>query len=266
MGRKLTPGYLLATVLAASICEAQVLVNAPILIDAATAAQNQVHGLDTTLVPSAALTAHVEQAGRHRSGTAATGTVWAVDIPGLAGAPTPGTQLIVRSPAPFDAPVQMTVNGHGPYALTHGPGQAVPGATIHEATMLSVVFDGSGFQLLNSPLHRPRACPTGMVALSDQSCIGQNEHPLGTMTFFDGVIACAAAGGRLCSWGEWVAGCMRAVELGLEDMHGNHEWTDDAVNEDNLARVVGGTSSCHYAAAGSTVSGAVGHVRCCYTR
>lgn len=245
---------------------AQVRVDKPIELTGTGADQRQVTGLEHTAAPAAALTAATETSGVHRLAATAPGE-WTFILPALPGPPQTGTQLLLQVPSASPGAVQITINGSGPHPLTQGPDLAVHGTDLAEGTMLSVVFDGDGFQLLNGLAHGRRECPAGTVPVSYDVCVAQNEHPLGNTDFFTAVMTCHAEGLRLCTWSEWILGCTEAANLGIADMLGNWEWTDDMANEDGTANTVGGivNQGCYAAGTTNATTGSR-PFRCCYRR
>ncbi len=265
MDRLFAPLLLTMATIPWSIGMAQILVDAPILLQGATPADMQVLGLAPSTSPTDALTAHVDQTGQHRLGTATAGTIWDITVPGAMTTPSAGMHLVVPVPDNVTGNILVRVNGHGPFTVSYGPSGPLPSDEFHTGDLLSLVFDGTLFQLLDAPIHRPRPCPLGTVAVSTHTCIAMNEHPAGAMSFFEAIDTCAANGLRLCFWGEWISACTNAAALGLVALYNNHEWTDDSSNEDGYVRTVGGSSSCYYAQQRSAI-GFAGNVRCCYSR
>lgn len=101
-----------------------------------------------------------------------------------------------------------------------------------------------------------------MSAVNDQYCIEQVERPLAT--FLDAVSTCASLGRRLCSWAEHHAACTRRVELGLENMNNDWEWTNNTSNEDNSVRMVAFGNCTN--AGNRLLTAAPATFHCCFTR
>ncbi len=240
---------------------AQVRVDAPIEFTGADPEQRQMHGLPTTTGSGALLNAEMELAGIHRHATPAPGTIWEITLPALTNAPEPGTWITVQAPAPAEGSLQISINGSAPYAITHGASAPVQGASVPEGSMLSLVFDGTGFQLLNGARSALKICPAGMVAVNDQYCIELQMRPAGT--FWEASMSCASAGARMCSWGEFYSACTQAGQLGITDLTSDWEWTNNTGNENNYARVVG-IPSCY--GAGVVLATESRKYRCCLSR
>jgi len=222
----------------------------------------QVLGLPEDQSGNAALSSQVEQAGNYRFAVATVQDGWEIELASVTMALETGTQLLVKVPAGASGNAQLRVNGSGPFPVMVKPGTALEAADVPEGTVLSLVFDGAVFQVMNGVVHARRPCPDGTVQASQQFCIEINER--GPETFYQAALRCAEDGLRLCTWTEFYQGCIRSGTLGLLDMIGNHEWADTAMNEDANARVVGRVSC--------TTSGGLAaadwqeHFRCCYTR
>jgi hypothetical protein len=246
---------------------AQVHVDRPIELTGAAPADRQITGLPAVQVADAALSAAQEQSGSHRHAAVEGQVLWTVAAPGLADMPGPGTQLLLTLSEPAAASAEVTVNGHGPYPVSVGPAGSGPLPPWPAGTTLALVFDGTGFQVLNGADRQPRPCPDGTVAVDDMFCLAPDEHPDGPTDMFTAILACHDQGLRLCTWGEWITACHLRETLGINTMFGNWEWTDDMANEDVSARLVGISASigCASAGVGHALNSAR-HFRCCYTR
>ncbi len=248
----------------AFMASAQVLIDKPVVLDGASDAQRQLKGLAPSQAQQAAQSAVVEQGGAHRFSAAGSGPVWQVDLPSLAGVPAPGTQMVVAVPGtPGTGTVWLTVNGQGPYTIIDAPGDTLLAESVSTLPMLSLVFDGNAFHLLNGATHRRRDCPEGMVTVNSQYCIEPSERD--TSNWFEAARICVAENKRLCGWGEWYNACTNAAVLGLATMIGNWEWTDDSANEDECVRIAG-YATCTQATAWFASGNAEQHFRCCYSR
>ena len=251
------PAWILAMILMG-----QVHVDKPIILTGDTPASRQIEGISPTTNSAEAQSAAVEQSNAHRVTVAGVGPAWSVVISGLDGAPTAGTNIVVVPPnAPGSGAVSLSVNGAGPYAVLTGPGAPLLAEALSGMAPLSLVYDGADFHLMNGGAHLLRDCPPGMLAVTSQFCVEQDERP--PVSFYEAARICTLDNKRLCSWGEWYDACQRRVELGLLNMNNNWEYVDDTSNEDLSVRVVG--PSC--AQCGSWyVSNAYQSYRCCSTR
>lgn len=242
---------------------AQVVTDKPIILVGADPIDRQVAGLPPSTEPQAVLTTAVEQAGTYRTTFPASGNTWSLDLPGLGSAPQAGTHLLVIAPEPVAGSISIVLNGAGPFALLTGPNEAFDGSMVTAGTPLSVVFDGSAFQIMNGANYATRPCAVGTVAVNSMFCVEPIEHP--GSDFFEAMTTCHASGLRLCSWGEFVVACQREVELGLVGTTNSWEWTGDASNENGSARIVG-VGSC-FSAGNALVTGSLDRTfRCCYSR
>jgi len=239
----------------------QVSSDKPIQLNGAGAGERQVIGLANSTEAEAVLTAGVEQDGSYRTAQASGTSLWTVELPSLVSAIAAGTHLLVLSPSNATGDVSLNVNGQGPFAVLNGSGELLQATGLAAGTPLSIVFDGTAFQVLNGNAYARKPCTNGTVAVNDQFCIEPTERA-GT-DFFSAVTACGNSGLRLCSWSEHMIACVKASDLGLTGLTGNWEWIDDAVNENGSARVSGSTTC---GAAASSVVGGTQAVRCCQTR
>lgn len=241
---------------------AQVEVDRYIELVGASPADRQVLGLPASLEAADALAAGVAQAGTHRFVEPAPGAVWEAQISGLDGAPVPGTQLMLRVPANATANNTLLVNGQGPYPITLGGSAPLDSTLTAPGTLLSVVFDGNTFQVMNGPVRTLQACPAEMVEAFGSYCIDRSESP--SQNFLDASLACAQAGKRMCSWGEFHAACAERDALGMVGMIGNWEWTNSTADSNFFVRTAGG-SDCETV---QRVNGTMNNrtYRCCFTR
>jgi len=253
---------LLSLIACAGLSTAQVRIDQPLVLGGATAAERQVTGLDPSLSPGATNTAAVEQSGAHRYATAT--TTWEVNIPSLSAPPAPGTQIVIGVPEiPGSGAVLLTVNDQGPYVVFDTPGDTLKASAAVNRPLLSLVFDGTAFHLLNGPTHVRRDCPSGLVAVNSQYCIEPNERD--STDWYEAARTCVAQGLSLCGWGEWHGACSLAATLGLFNMTGDWEWTDDSANEDEVVRIVG-DSNCAQGSTWPATGNAGRKFRCCYKR
>jgi len=128
--------------------------------------------------------------------------------------------------------------------------------------IISAVFDGNAFQVLNGRVHRSKDCISGMVPVSTQFCVDTLQRT--TTDFFVASLTCAAENKRLCTWGEAISACSNRVELGILTPSGDYEWVDDTANELLNARVFRYIQCDGAGTRNSTTS--VAPFRCCYTR
>lgn len=241
----------------------QVTIDNSIELIAPDDAQRQVLGIPALVEPSAVQSAQQEQSNAHRTATAAVeAAVWVIGLSGLDTAPMPGTHLVVIAPEQSQpGEVLLQVNQHGPFVVVHRVGEPLVGEEVTPGAPLSLLFDGTRFHSLGGTVHRRRACPTGMVGVTEQFCTEIDERA--PATFFEAARTCTEAGMRLCTWGEWFNACQLRVALGLQNMTDNWEFTDDTANEDNTVRFVG--PSCTNAGTFLVSNGPQAY-RCCLSK
>ncbi|HRH38604.1 MAG TPA: hypothetical protein PK760_09675 [Flavobacteriales bacterium] len=249
--------------MAAGVSFAQVRVDKPIILNGASDTQRQLNGLTTTTAASSVINAEQQLAGQHRTTQATQATTWSIDLPALTAAPTAGTQIMVQAPAsPSAGPLLIQVNGSGSYAVLIDANDTLNVGTTSDAPLLSLVFDGNAFRLMNGRAHARRSCPSDMVAVNGELCIDVAKSD--SLDWYEAGRLCVNADKRLCTWGEWHAACTQAALLGLQQMIGEWEWTNNAANEDGWVRSAGG-ASCTTA---GTLDAVQVHARfrCCMTR
>lgn len=242
---------------------AQITSDKPVVLSGEFPETRQVTGLPPSHEPDAVLSVAVERNGAYRIAAPSPGNQWSVTLDALTTAPPAGTHLVIIAPGPTAGDVGLLVNGHGPYPLLSGVSERVDGILLPEGTALSVVMDGTSFHIMNGNVRPRRPCIEGTVAVSESYCIEPREHQ--TADLFTAITTCGDQGMRLCDWGEFLTACQRAVGLGLLGGTDNWEWTGDASNENNCARIVG-AGSC-LSAGNALVTGSINRTyRCCYSR
>ncbi|MFN6178819.1 MAG: hypothetical protein ACK46G_14950 [Flavobacteriales bacterium] len=243
----------------------QVTIDQPVLLTGETWEQRQVTGLPASTAPTAVLSTATEQSGQHHlAQTSATGTVWHAELPSMAGPASAGIQLLVTCPTATSGAVALEVNDQAAIPVLTAPGSPLSGDAYPAGTILSLVFDGSAFHVMNGRANARRTCPDGMVAVNEQYCIEPDERP--ASDYFQASVSCATQDRRLCSWGELYAACMAATTLGLNNMVGNWEWTRDSANEAGNIRMVMQFSCSATSTRAATETTLPIVSRCCYSR
>lgn len=150
----------------------------------------------------------------------------------------PGLRLTISPQAVNLGDVTLDVDGLGPVpvrkylTLPLDSGDLVPGIPV------DLIFDGAVFQVGNQ-LHP--ACPPGMMALGRESCI--EKTPREVVNWYAASSRCAGWGLRLCSFAEWMRGCMQdPAFLGTVS---DFEWVDDAANLYNTGKTMGMNSTTY---------------------
>ena len=253
---------LLATALAAN-CAAQVGLDRPLVFIGSTDTLRQLQGLMDPQADVDALNARSARAASFRATVAAgTANTWEVTTtPMFSGDPLPGTELIVRVTSINTGPITLVLDTVGFFPVVKGNGLPLDSGDVVPDMMAALIFDGAAFQLTNARKLRYRPCPSGFVAVNDQFCIEPGQRD--TLDFPQAAIACGNIGARLCSWGEFHTACVQAGTLGLNNMVGDWEWTDDSANSDMNVRVVG-LSSCTIAATSLAIGYLPRNFRCCF--
>lgn len=243
----------------------QVRVDGPIELNGSSPSDRQVQGLAGEAGPHDAVSASGIQSGQHVFAEPVSGTVLVVDLPSLDAYPAPGTHILVRMPevlAPGN--LLIDVNTWGAYPVLLSPGMPLQQENVPEGAILSLVFDGASFQVMNGSHFVKRTCPTNMREMNQQYCVDIDEST-DPLNFFEASIVCAQAGKRLCTWAELFLACDRRVEMELLNMTTNyHEWTNSTMNGDEFVRVMG-NNSCTSAGGLHSLNDSL-HFRCCISR
>lgn len=245
------------------IAAAQVRSDRPIALEGGDANDRQVIDLHDAAQEGDALNARSLRNASYRYAEVSGTTQWTVVLQPALTQVSPGLCLLLRSTEGNSGPVTIDLGTAGTFQLRKGPGTLLAADDVLPGETVSVVFDGTAFQLIAARPEARRPCPPGSVAVNTQYCIEVAQHD--TAEFDMASITCGQQNGRLCTWGEWWTACYMSETLGLQSMTGDWEWTNNAANADQYVRVVGQSSCTH-----SATSGGWGSLqrsfRCCYRR
>lgn len=252
----------LIAVAAALTGTAQVQVDKPLMLEGATPAQRQVIGLADATDEGDALNARTLQAGAFAFGATAGGDAWSVTLVPATSGPAAGSRLLVKAADANAGPVTLAVNGTPPLPVVKNAGDALEAGDVHAGEVCALLFDGAVFHLLNARELPRRPCPSGYAQVNELYCISIAEND--TLHYPDAALLCGGQDAQVCTWGQWYAACTMATQLGLQNMVGDWEWTNDAANADGSIRMVGNSSCTHAGIADAYNSVLRSH--CCYRR
>ena len=241
---------------------AQVLIDHALILNGATAGDRRVQGLSDADSEEAALNAGSMQRGAFAYAVAIGDDDWTINLDPVPAPLTAGTRLLVKAPADNSGPVTITVNSLGTYYVVKHGSQPLMAGDLVMGEVASLLFDGTFFQLISARRMERRPCPSGFAQVNELYCIEIAEHDSAEWRL--AALTCGGLNARLCTWGEWYAACTKAGTLGLQNMNGNWEWTNDAGNADENVRVVG-TGSCTQAGVTNGYTFARNY-RCCFRR
>lgn len=225
----------LVTVLGAS---GQVRSDRPVELNGSTSADRQVTGLSDATVATDAVNAATARAGTYLYAEVS-GDDWQATL-SPAATPVSGMRLMLHVAIGNAGPVTLSVNGSPAYPVLTNGDQPLLAGDVGPGSTVSVVFDGAAFQLISARRLERKPCPPGTTQVNELYCIEDTQHD--TLDFPHAANVCGSLGMKLCSWAQFYNACYHASELGLTDMVGDWEWTDDAANSDNSVRVTGQTS------------------------
>lgn len=251
----------------AGIIHAQLDIPVRIGMTGATGADRQITGIVDPLRPDAAVSVDASRAAAMNT----TGTTGSTDLVGaLIPAPaslTPGMLITIIPQEANAAGAVLELNGTGSFPLVKWGNIPVDSADLAPGIPARLVFDGSRFQVITT-LSKP--CPAGASAGSALFCI--DDSTLLESSFYEATLVCEDRGGRLCSFGEWSSYCRKTP--GFISTVNAYEWVDDAANNNNDAKTVGGGYdgpnfypdgfSCTWGISKPPTD--LHRVRCCYDR
>lgn len=221
-----------------------------------TADQRAINGLATPLSDSALVTVQVVASGSIHWADAVmeADTILLSTTPSVS-ALRDGLLLRFPSPASNATAIWLRVDDLQAAPLQRPDGLPVSRADMKENSIAEVVFNNGRWTYLN-PANRP--CPTGAVAVNSAFCIDTQQTS--GLEFYDAIRFCGERGGKLCSWGEYVAAC-NLVGTSLQVLFDEWEWLDDTANHTHTALQAGRTT-CQ--SQRSTNVWMIGDTRCCY--
>jgi hypothetical protein len=244
---------------------AQVRVDKPIDLNGAGGTDRQVIGLHDGVNTTDALNARTLQRGAYLFAEVSGGTAWQANVQPAIAQPQAGLCLLLRSTDVNTGGVTLSVNGSSPLVVLKDGDQPLQAGDVGAGETVSVVYDGSAFQLVSARRMDRKPCPSGTVAVNELYCIETQERD--TLTFDIAAVICGQQGMRMCTWGQWYAACTQATTLGLQNMTGEWEWTNSAANSDESVRIVGSNSCTHAGiASGWGDDAPARNYRCCFNR
>lgn len=251
------------SLLVAQVALSQVLLDKPVMLEGADDASRQVSGLRNADSAVDALNARSLQYGAYQYAEVLGGDAWQATLTPSATTLQPGMRLILRVQNGSNGAATLDVDALGAVEIKKDgdrplePGDVAPGETV------SLVFDGTAFQLISARRLDRKPCPAGTAAVGELYCIELVEHD--STDYPAAAIQCGSQNMQLCSWAQWYVACTRATELGLQNMIGNWEWTNSPANSDIQARVVG-QSTCTQAATTNGWDLTNRFFHCCFRR
>lgn len=218
------------------LVRAQVAVDRPVVLTGPTSADRQVTGLAAPASAGDAMQAGALQRGDFHFGQVV-GANWVIDLQPAPTTLLAGTRLTLLCQDGNTGPVTITVNGSAPLAVVKDGGAPLDAGDVKAGAIVELLYDGTAFQLTSGRGPTVRDCPSGFVGVNQRYCIQAVQHD--TLRFDLAAQYCASLDARICSWGEWYTACAKAGTLGITDLIGDWEWTNDAGNADGYARMVG---------------------------
>ena len=220
---------------------AQVQVDKPVVLTGAQPADRRVEGIPAPTSDDQAMNAEgLQLAAYAYAEITGQPDLWSVQVQPVPDSLPAGSLLLLKAAFTNTGPVELSING-GPLAPVTKNGVApLDSADVLAGEVVVLVHDGQRFQLTGPASRAPRNCPPGTVTVNGQYCMELQKRALSDFDL--AALACGMAGGRMCTWGEWHYACRNATALGLTDIVGDWEWTNNTANGDGLVRIVGGSS------------------------
>lgn len=165
--------------------------------------------------------------------------------------------LVIRFKAPTHlfGPLYVRHDMLGPLPLVRRDGLDIVRGQLIMNGIAEVVLAGDHFVLTSSVTS---GCPPASLPVNERLCMDINETT--GYSIFQGADHCAERGGKLCTWGEYYAGCT-ILGTALNGRFDNWEWVDDSSNHTHTG-VQAGRTTCMSQRAAQPLPAA--STRCCY--
>lgn len=232
-----------------------------VVLTGATDAERQVTGLATPATPTSGVSAITDRS-LSTTMAVATGTdQLTLDLQPAIAAYSAGMQVTFVPQNTNNGAVSLDVNGLGSLAVVKDAGQPLDSADLRPGVPVTVVHDGSAFQIISQVVP---GCPAGFMAASRDYCIEVQSSD--SINWYAANSLCWSRNARLCTFGEWYHAC--AMAGGILPSVVAYEWVDSAANDTNKAKRVGQNSTltigCNLG--GPAVPLTLTRFRCCYDR
>lgn len=168
-----------------------------------------------------------------------------------------GTLLRFTAPALINGQVFLKVQGLPAFPLVRTDGLPLVRGQVPQGYITEVIHVGGRFFVMNTT---GSGCPPGFLQAHESLCFEANATT--GLLFKQGVERCAALGGKLCNWDEYLAACT-ILEGQLSNLFVDWEWMDDSSNHGHGADQVGRytcLSQRHY----GQIPVNPANTRCCY--
>jgi hypothetical protein len=167
----------------------------------------------------------------------------------------PGLLIRALLPPSPDGPVHVRIHDQPTLPLLHADGTEASGRDLPEGKMLELITTTDACILQGMGV---LTCPPGTIRVNSSTCV--DVSAVTGMTFYEGATHCARQGGKLCSWDDHIAACLR-VGQSLSGLFDDWEWINDTSNHTHTVDQAGRTTCLSQRSAGPNL---VGGTRCCY--
>jgi hypothetical protein len=168
--------------------------------------------------------------------------------------------LLLRFVSPGELAAELFVRpgpGHPALPLLRPDGLLPVRGQLLNGRVVEIMKAGDRFILLSSP---ESGCPPGTLEAHQRLCM--DVVPVSSTLFHDAVAICAARGGKLCAWDEYIAAC-NLLQVQLSSMFVDWEWIDDSSNHTHGADQAG-RFTCISQRNQGVLDERLANVRCCY--
>jgi hypothetical protein len=167
----------------------------------------------------------------------------------------PGLLVRFVMPGTVNGALFVRIAANAARPVLNGDGMPTNGFLLPGDAIAELVATGDAFHLQGTGV---ASCPDRTVRVTTSTCI--EITPRNGQTFYEGAVHCTQRGGRLCSWDEYIAACIRqgASLTGLFD---DWEWMNATANHTHTVGQAGRTTCTSQRSAGPNQTGAT---RCCY--
>jgi|JI9StandDraft_2_1071091.scaffolds.fasta_scaffold14583_3 hypothetical protein len=167
------------------------------------------------------------------------------------------TGLLIRGLMPGQATgaIHIRIHDHPVLPLLHSDGMAATAMDLPEGRVFETITVDGACILQGTGI---MSCPPNTVRMNASTCVDVNSTS--GFTFYQAAAHCAKRGGKLCSWDDHAAACLR-IGSGLTGLFDDWEWINDTSNHTHTVDQAGRTTCLSQRSAGPNLTGGT---RCCY--
>ncbi len=251
---------LLSVLCTSAIAVAQVHVNKPLVLTSVDSTQRSIEGLAPPVDENSLITVGDAQGGVYHWGqVSGTGMAIQLAMDPPCTAYTNGLNVRFMPSTAGYGPVTLDVDGLGAKRMYRSDARTVGAGQLQPGTIVEAVYMDTAFFLMG----RERAgCPAGYISGGGDLCIMREDTLF--MSIYNAIRWCGDRGARLCTWDEYIAGCVATQSGGMVGLFNQWEWIDGTSDHTHTANQGGRWQCSSQRQLGAVESdNNYGEVRCC---